>query len=140
MKRSTYIVVAISLALFGCGEMQTKGGGIAVNPAGPPKEIKVFVQNGIINVPEDPAYVTKGHAAIIWILPAGIYTFPTNGIVIDHVDFGKCYPLQQGKQFMCPRNIHIPLKKYKYGVNVDDSSNPQNLVPLQPLDPWIFNE
>lgn len=139
MKRSIYVVVALSLVLFGCGEMQTKGGGIA--PTVSDKTIDVKVEKGKIVVPEDPAIVLPTHGGIKWELSkTERYTFPRDGIVIDPTNFSCRKPQNNGKTFHCIKLGHAPGIKYKYVVNVNDGTKPLDPLPLDPLDPWIHNQ
>lgn len=137
MKHSAYIVVAISLALFGCVEMHKAGDRIAGGAAGS-KKIEVRIESGKIVVPEDPAVVTGDIGEIVWNLPAGSYTFPRDGIVIDPGNFSPCAPTGGGKSFTCVKRGH-KLGRYKYIVNVNDGSKPLDPLPLPPLDPWVDN-
>jgi hypothetical protein len=137
MKRHTHIVVAISLALCGCVEMQKMDGGRAGGAAGS-KKIEVRIENGKIVVPEDPAVVTGDIGEIVWNLPAGSYTFPRDGIVIDPGNFSPCAPTGGGKSFICVKRGH-KLGRYKYILNVNDGSKPLDPLPLPPLDPWVDN-
>jgi hypothetical protein len=139
MKRHTYIVVAISLALCGCVEMQKTGDRNAGGAAGS-KKVEVRVENGKIVVPEDPVVVTRDIGAIIWNLPEkSNYLFPRDGIVIDPGNFSPCAPTGGGKSFICVKRGH-KLGYYKYIVNVNDGSRPLDPLPLPPLDPWVDNQ
>lgn len=137
MRHATYVVVAISLALCGCGEMQTKGG--EIGPAATDKKIDVKIQNGKIVVPEDPAIALATHGSIKWTLSeTERYTFPRDGIVIDPGNFSCRKPQANGKMFHCIKKGHVR-GDFKYIVNVNDGTNPLDPLPLDPLDPWIFN-
>ncbi len=136
LKHSSYLVVAISLALCGCVQMQKDVAGGAAGS----KKVEVRVENGKIVIPEDPVVVTRDIGAIIWNLPPkSTYLFPRDGIVIDPGNFSPCAPTEGGKSFMCVKRGH-KLGYYKYIVNVNDGSKPLDPLPLPPLDPWVDNQ
>jgi len=133
MKHSAYVVVAISLALFGCVD-KTSSGAAGV------KNIDVKVEGTKIVVSEEYAVVKADIGTIMWNLPPdGSHVFPRDGIVIDPGNFSPCAPTKGGKSFTCVKRGHR-LGHYKYIVNVNDGSNPLAPLPLPPLDPWINNE
>jgi len=132
MKHSAYVVVAISLALFGCVD-KTSSGAAGV------KNIEVKVEGRRIVVPEERAEVKADIGTIMWNLPEkSNYLFPRDGIVIDPGNFSPCAPTKGGKSFTCAKRGHR-LGHYKYIVNVNDSSKPLAPLPLPPLDPWVIN-
>ena len=132
MKRSACIVVAISLALYGCVD-KTSSGAAGV------KNIEVRVEGRRIVVPEERAVVKADIGTIMWNLPPkGSHIFPRDGIVIDPGNFSPCAPTKGGKSFTCAKRGHR-LGHYKYIVNVNDSSKPLAPLPLPPLDPWVIN-
>jgi len=136
LKHSGYAVIAISLALGGCVEMQKTDGERAGGAAGT-KTIEVTVVGGKIVVPEYIAVVTRDIGAITWNLPEkSNYLFPRDGIVIDPGNFSPCAPIAGGKSFMCVKRGH-KLGHYKYIVNVNDGTKPLDPLPLPPLDPWV---
>jgi len=138
MKRCAWVVVAISLALCGCVEMQ-KVDGRDAGAAGT-KTIEVTVVGGKIVVPEYIAVVTRDIGAITWYLPEkSNYLFPRDGIVIDSGNFSPCAPTAGGKNFMCVKRGH-KLGHYKYIVNVNDGTKPLDPLPLPPLDPWVDSQ
>ena len=133
LKHSAYLVVAISLALFGCVD-KTSSGAAGV------KNIDVKVEGTKIVVSEEYAVVKADIGTIMWNLPPdGSHVFPRDGIVIDPGNFSPCAPTKGGKSFTCVKRGHR-LGHYKYIVNVNDGSKPLAPLPLPPLDPWINNE
>src|SRR6267143_3532566 len=139
LKHFAYVVVAISLALGGCVEMQRMDGG-KTGGAAESKTIEVTVVGGKIAVSEDPAHVTGNIGEIVWKLPEkSNYLFPRDGIVIDPGNFSPCAPSEGGKGFICVKRGH-KLGKYKYIVNVNDGTTALKPLPLPPFDPWIFND
>jgi len=133
MKHSAWVVVAISLALYGCVD-RTSSGAAGV------KNIEVKVEGGRIVVPEGRAIVKADIGTIMWNLPPdGKYLFPRDGIVIDPGNFSPCAPTKAGKSFTCPKRGHR-LGNYKYIVNVNDGTTALKPLPLPPLDPWVVNE
>src|SRR6266852_8113038 len=136
LKQFAYVVVAISLALGGCVQMQKDVAGGAAKS----KNVEVTIQNGTIVVPEDPVRATADIGEVVWYLPEkGNYLFPRDGIVIDPGNFSPCAPTRGGKSFMCVKRGH-KVGRYKYIVNVNDGSTPLAPLPLPPLDPWWYNE
>src|SRR5258708_11329147 len=96
LKPSAYLVVAISLALCGCVQMQKDVAGGAAGS----KKVEVRVENGENVVPEDPVVVTRDIGAIIWNLPPqSTYLFPPDGIVLDPGHSSPCAPTEGGKRF-----------------------------------------
>src|SRR5882762_6644936 len=139
LKRSACVVVAISLALCGCVEMQRMEGG-KTGGAAESKKVEVRIESGKIVVPEDPVRATADIGEVVWYLPEkGNYLFPRDGIVIDPGNFSPCAPTRGGKSFMCVKRGH-KLGHYKYIVNVNDGSKPLDPLPLPPLDPWVDNK
>jgi len=133
MKHSAYVVVAISLALYGCVD-KTSSGAAGV------KNIEVRIESGRIVVPEERAVVKADIGTIMWNLPPdGKFLFPRDGIVIDPGNFSPCAATKGGKSFTCVKRGHR-LGHYKYIVNVNDGTTPLKPLPLPPLDPWIFND
>ena len=133
LKHSAYLVVAISLALFGCVD-KTSSGAAGV------KNIDVKVEGRKIVVSEEYAVVKADIGTIMWNLPPdGSHVFPRDGIVIDPGNFSPCAPTKGGKSFTCPKRGHR-LGHYKYIVNVNDGTKPLDPLPLPPLDPWVANE
>ena len=138
LKHFAYAVVASSLGLGGCVEMQRMDGG-KTGGAAESKTIEVTVVGGRIAVSEDPAYVTGNTGEIVWKLPEkSNYTFPRDGIVIDPGNFSPCVITPGGKSFMCVKRGHRR-GTYKYIVNVNDGTTPLDPLPLPPLDPWVVN-
>ena len=139
LKHFAYLVVAISLALGGCVEMQRMGDAKA-GGAAERKTIEVTVVGGKIAVSEDPAYVTGNIGEIVWNLPdKSNYLFPRDGIVIDPGNFSPCAPTEAGKGFICVKRGH-KLGKYNYIVNVNDGTTALKPLPLPPFDPWVVNQ
>ena len=133
MKHSAYVVVAISLALFGCVD-KTSSGAAGV------KNIDVKVEGTKIVVSEEYAVVKADIGTIMWNLsPDGSHVFPRDGIVLDPGNFSPCAPTKGGKSFTCVKRGHR-LGHYKYIVNVNDGTKPLDPLPLPPLDPWVANE
>ena len=132
MNISVYIATAFILALSACGHAHVTSDG---KPLGTrDKDIDVKIVNGKISVPEDPAYTVPEEGAVKWTLPAGTYTFPRDGIVIDPGAFHPCGPIANGRMYRCVKKRHVPGQRFEYVVNVNDGS-----TPLVPLDPWIYN-
>src|SRR3981189_2131727 len=97
LKHSAYVVVAISLALFGCVD-RTSSGAAGV------KNIEVKVEGGRIVVPEERAVVKADIGTIMWNLPPeGRYIFPRDGIVIDPGNFSPCAATTGGTSFTCAK-------------------------------------
>ena len=133
MKRTAYVVVAISLALCGCVD-KTSSGAAGV------RNIEVKVEGGRIVVPEERVVVKADIGTIMWNLPEkSKYVFPRDGIVIDPGNFSPCAPTKEGKSFTCPKRGHRP-GNYKYIVNVNDGTTALKPLPLPPLDPWVIND
>ena len=144
MKNSAILVGVLALAsvLSACGDMPTK---VDRNPPVPPCPsdtcivISVAIVGGNIQAPEI-SYMYRNHTDIVWtIIDPGPYTFPDTGIVFLHPGNFICHPHQGGsKMFTCRKNGN-PLGKSKYTINVNAGSYPLPALPLNPLDPVIFN-
>lgn len=98
------------------------------------RAVEVTVVNGRIVVAEAEVKVGKSQGALLWRLPAGNYSFPSNGIVINAPPgvFQPCSPVANGRQFRCVVANRLSGARYKYDVNVNDGG-----TALPTLDPFI---
>jgi len=103
-------------------------------PGADPHNPRVSVFGSQITVGPDPLPIPKGDsAAIVWHLHTdGNYTFPDNGITVASDEF-QCRR-ENDKTFTC-QNRHTKAGHYKYTIRVLDGGK-----PLEPLDPFIYNE
>lgn len=132
MKMLALLVAALALA--GCATSTRLQPGVPFNPERP----RVFVLDGkFIAVDQEPVYITRKDATIVWELPADQkLTFPKDGIVISGEqarDF-TCRPGESTRTFSCrlvfPRSNAI----YKYSIKVELDGK-----PLKPLDPSMIS-
>src|SRR5260221_14686029 len=97
LKHSAYLVVAISLALCGCVQMQKDVAGGAAGS----KKVEVRAENGEILVPEDPVVVTRDTGATLWNLPPKrTFLVPPAGIVLGPRNFSPWAPTEGGNSFI----------------------------------------
>ena len=119
--------------------------------------ITVNVINGVITVPEDPAYLFANNGVVKWIFgsdPSG-YVFPGDGIKFEPNPtpppasigctslpdpgrvFNNCKPKQNGTEFHCNKvGPHTIGACFKYTVKVQPVGGGSDIV----RDPWAKNQ
>ena len=88
---------------------------------------------GHVVVGEEPAVTLRTEGALVWTLTTPGYEFSTAGIVVDAHD---CMVKNKGQTVRCGKRNHVSGAKYKYTVNVIESSSGK---ALPALDPFILH-
>ncbi len=149
MNKSPLLAAIALVALCGCASKEQGVGAMASST----KTIVVSVANGVITVPQDPAFLFANNGVIKWVFdtePSG-YVFPDDGIKfvanptpppanmgctsfpLPDTVFNNCKPKHGGTEFHCNKTgPHVVNACFKYDVKVEPIGAGTPIV----LDPW----
>jgi hypothetical protein len=119
--------MGLALALTGLQAQESEGAHAPV---------AVSVNAGQISVSEDPVSTSQSESGLVWAIATDGFRFAQNGIDIATPGVHDCRVTADGQRVHCRKLRHVPGAKFKYTVNVVDTSGQS----LPPLDPFILHK